>query len=119
MHKFGLNVSLWRDEPWPADIASRLFAAIPRIDCLFLEGSSAAAGLEATVALLRRHHPQASVFVDGGGFTNFSGVAEFKRWLSLETTRALVTGVVYGPTDRGYAEAEYLAHVPDGYAVRL
>jgi hypothetical protein len=117
--KYGLNVSLWRDQPWPVDVASRLFAAMPRLDCLYLEGSSAAQDLEATASLLRHYHPQASVFVDCGGFTNTSGMVEFRRWLSLDSTKKWVTGVSYGPTDRGLAESEYLAYVPHNYVIRL
>ncbi|MGH9372802.1 MAG: hypothetical protein ACRD15_14850, partial [Vicinamibacterales bacterium] len=99
-----------------------VFAKLPRIDAIFVPGGDPGhtqpahlmALLERQTASLRRHHPNAQMWVSPQGFTK-AWMDEFYQILAGEP--AWLTGVVFGPQVRDSLPI-LRASVPKRYRIR-
>ena len=131
---YGLDVWIWfpaMDEDYadPATVRfaleewGQVFEQLPRIDALFVPGGDPGRteprylmpllGKEAT--LLKRHHPQAQMWVSPQGFTQ-EWMDEFVGILEGESPDWL-TGVVFGPWIH-MTTAEFRELIPTQYPIR-
>jgi hypothetical protein len=130
---YGLDVWLWYpamdkdySDPKTVDFAleewGAVFAKLPRVDAVFVPGGDPGhtpphtlmALLEKQAALLRRHHPRATLWVSPQGFTQ-EWMDEFLDLLKKEP--AWLAGVVYGPQTR-MSLPQFRAAVPKRYPIR-
>jgi hypothetical protein len=101
---------------------SRVFARLPRVDAVFVPGGDPGHTepavmfrlLERQTAALRRHHPQATMWLSPQGFT--------AEWMEtfyglVATEPAWLTGVVIGPQNRD-SIATVRERIPAGLRIR-
>jgi hypothetical protein len=132
-HEYGQDIWIWypaldKDYGDPKQVESALkewgdvFARLPRIDAIFVPGGDPGhtqpkhlmALLERQTAGLRKHHPNAQMWLSPQGFT--------KEWMDefyaiLKTEPAWLTGLVFGPQVRDSLPV-LRANTPKRYRIR-
>ena len=125
---YGVALWIWYPLMEPDDTAAleaewrEVFAALPRIDAVFVPGGDPGraapaqlfALLERQAEVLRAHHPGAETWVSPQGFGG-ADEAEFYRLLAARP--AWLSGVVHGPWVH-LTTAEFRRQVPARYPVR-
>jgi hypothetical protein len=130
---YGLDVWIWYpamdadySDPKTVDAALKewgdVFAKLPRVDAVFVPGGDPGhtaprhlmALLEKQTAVLRRHHPNAAMWVSPQSFDR-AWMDEFLALVKAEPD--WLAGVVYGPQTRLTLE-ELRAAVPKRYPIR-
>jgi hypothetical protein len=131
---YGLQCWVWypamdKDYSDPATVQSALqeweviFKALPKIDAIFVPGGDPGhtppkhlmALLEKQTAVLRRHHPRASMWVSPQSFSA-EWMEEF--YSIVNQNPAWLGGIVFGPQNRVSLE-ELRARIPARYPIRF
>jgi hypothetical protein len=118
-----MNVSFW----WSLDIfqlhaadTEAAWKAMPRIDSMFFPGGDGGAlvwpEIATAVRVLRRYHPNATVWVSAQE-VNATGLAAFYKTIDSPAVRAYLHGVVVGP-HWSMPTTTIVRDIPKGYAVR-
>ena len=132
MAKYGLDFDLYypemeddyaRPEAMAAELGrfEALVKRLPRLDALYIPGGDpghTAPDLlfplaEAEAKILRRYHPEATVWISGQGFDR----AQYGRFYALlKTEPHWLTGVFFGPQSRDPLPVQR-AHIPKRYPI--
>jgi hypothetical protein len=115
VEKYGLGVSIW-NIPWPSAQTEAVFAQMPRVDALFLEGGSVES-LRPAAECLRKFHPNATTWHSPSGL-DANATRAWVDQLAMPSTKSWLSGVVWGPINLG-GEMAMLEALPPGYRVRL
>eukprot|EP01052_Picozoa_sp_SAG31_P003144 SAG31_NODE_118_length_24006_cov_8.219266_4_plen_620_part_00 len=121
LDQYDLRVSLF-NPPFSTDAEKAatlaLFTNMTRIDSLFKEGGGVDSlpQLSSQATELRRHHPNASIWLSPCGDDEPS-LDALMAALDTDAARGWLDGIVYGPGIH-ISQKQLLARLPNGYALR-